>query len=66
MAKWKLHDQDEKPDAEFERIMAMVKDLTQPNIEQENKNRRMLEGVYAMLVICIPVLTISTVLWQWL
>ena len=53
-------------DQEFDRIMEMVRNMAQPAVEQTEKNNKMLEGVYAMLVICIPLLTLSTVLWQWL
>jgi hypothetical protein len=53
-------------DNEFDRIMDMVKDMAQPAVEQTEKNNKMLEGVYAMLIICIPLLTVSTILWQWL
>lgn len=53
-------------DNEFDRIMDMVKDIAQPAVEQTEKNNKMLEGVYAMLIICIPLLTVSTILWQWL
>jgi hypothetical protein len=51
-------------DRDFEQIMAMVKDMSD-NVPA-NRTRSLSDGVWAMLVICIPVLTISTVLWQWL
>ena len=53
-------------DRDFEQIMQMVKELTPKDItEAQDKHNKMRDGVYAMLVICIPLLTISTILWQW-
>jgi hypothetical protein len=54
-------------DRDFEQIMAMVKELTPKSVDDaQDRHNKMRDGVWAMLVICIPILTISTILWQWL
>lgn len=51
-------------DKEFTAVMDLIKNLSKA--ENNPTQTKLKNGVWGMLYLCIPVLTISTVLWQWL
>jgi hypothetical protein len=49
-----------------DKILDMANEAWQREQDENNELTKIKKGYYGMLFFCIPALTISTILWQWI